>query len=185
MEYGNVNTVEKLENTLQFVDNNGGSIAKILKTEKETGSVFEKFGLKIKDLAKQSDRKSANSTILAKMRENNEFAQELVDVLKPTKENGANAMLKRARSLNSYVSFASTVFFVPVFLGLILPKVVYAMTARRQKKAAEARALYEAGINNGVNTNNDDKSAQTKSNIDYSKLKNADISTTFTQLKHS
>ena len=115
------------------------------------------------------------------MAEDNGFAQELIEALKPEKKNAANAMLKRARSLNSYVSFASTVFFVPVFLGLVLPKVVYAMTARRQKKAAEARALFEQQMNANNTNNNQD----TQNKIDYSTLRNAATSTTFTQLKHS
>ena len=179
--YGNVDTPDKLNNLSNFIDRNGGSLAKIFKTEKKTKSVFEKFGLDIKSLAKQSDRKAANSTIMDKMAEGNGFAQELIEALKPEKKGAANAMLKRARSLNSYVSFASTVFFVPVFLGLVLPKVVYAMTARRQKKAAEARALFEQQMN--ANSANNNQDTQTK--IDYSTLRNAATSTTFTQLKHS
>lgn len=171
--YGNLDTTEKLENMSRFVDDNGGNIAKVLKTEKGTKSVFDKYGLDIKALAKQSDKKGANTTILEKLAQNKDFANELVESLAPKKKGGANSLLNRARSLNSYVSFASTVLFIPIFLGLILPKMVYGMTARRQRKAAEERAKYEQ-----------QNSVQPQQTFDYSKLNNIATSTTFAQMKH-
>ncbi len=172
--YGNVDTPEKLGNLANFLDENGGNVAKVLKTEKETHSVFEKYGLNIKELAKQSDRKTANQTVINKMNEDKNFAQELVEKLKPAKKGGANAMLKRSRSLNSYVSFAATVLLVPAFLGIVLPKFVYKMTAKRQQKQAEARAAYQAELG---------KQDQAPK-VDYSKLTNAVTSTTFQSMKH-
>ena len=174
--YGNVDTPEKLGNLANFLDENGGNVAKVLKTEKETHSVFEKYGLNIKELAKQSDRKAANTTVINKMNEDKNFAQELVEKLKPAKKGGANAMLKRSRSLNSYVSFAATVLFVPAFLGIVLPKFVYKMTAKRQQKQAEARAAYQAEMNQN-------QQAQAPQ-VDYSKLANAATSTTFQNMKN-
>ena len=173
--YGNLDTKEKLVNMSKFVDENGGSVAKVLKSEKQTQGVFEKYGLNLKELAKQSDRKEANKTILDKLNSSKEFAEELIESIKPAKEGAANAMLKRARSLNSYVSFASTIFFVPAFLGIVLPKFVYKMTAKRQEKQAQARAQF-------LEQQKAQELAQAPK-IDYSKLKTAS-STTFTQLKH-
>ena len=173
--YGNIDTKEKLVNMSKFVDENGGSVAKVLKSEKQTQGVFEKYGLDLKELAKQTDRKDANKTILDKLNSSKEFAEELIESIKPAKEGAANAMLKRARSLNSYVSFASTIFFVPAFLGIVLPKFVYKMTAKRQEKQAQARAQF-------LEQQKAQELAQAPK-VDYSKLKTAS-STTFTQLKH-
>lgn len=167
--YGNLDTKDKLVNLSEFVDNNGGSMAKILKTEKKTNAVFENHGLNLKDLAKQTDRKEANKTIIEKLKSSKEFAQDLINAIKPEKEGAANAMLKRARSLNSYVSFASTVLFVPAFLGIVLPKFVYRMTAKRQQRQAEAREQFLA-----------QQAAEQLANapkVDYSKLNTASSAT--------
>lgn len=171
--YGNINSTKKLGNMAKFVDGNGGSIAKVLKTVKKSAKVFEEFGLDINALAKQGDRKAANGVILEKMK-NSEFAQKMVEALKPAKKGGANNMLKRARTLNSIVSCAATIIFVPAFLGIVLPKVVYKMTENRQKKnaLANAQALAQAPAGSNGTT------------IDYSKLKTANNST-FNKMKHS
>lgn len=178
--YGNIDSPEKLGNMSKFIDENGGSVAKVLKTEKKTASVFERHGLNIKELAGKSDRKAANKTIMDKMAESKEFAQDLIESLKPKKPGSANAMLKRARSLNSFVSAAATFFFVPAFLGIVLPKFVYGMTAKRQKKIAEQRAAYEASL---VADNNQQQ--QKPQTVDYSKLKTASSSTFQSMRSHS
>ena len=171
--YGNLDTPEKLGNLSNFVDKNNGSLAKIFKTVDNIKGVFSEHGLDIDKLAKQKDRKAANKTIMDTLKGSEEFTTKVLNAIKP---NGAkdNNILKRARSLNSFVSFASTVLFVPAFLGMVLPRMVYAMTAKRQKKAAEARALYEQQNNQASNV----------ARIDYSTLKTGE-NVTFRQMRHS
>ena len=165
---------------------NGGNVAKVLKTEKKTAAVFEKHGLNIKELASNSDRTASNKTIMDKLSQSKEFAQDLIESLKPKKAGGANAVLKRARSLNSFVSAAATFFFVPAFLGIVLPKFVYGMTAKRQKKLAEQRAAYEATLaNNGGAANTNAAKAQVQQKVDYTKLKSASNSTFQSMKSHA
>ena len=141
-------------------------------------SVFETHGLNIKDLAKQADRKAANKVIMEKAATSEEFANKLIELLKPDAKGRANKIVKRARTLNSITSFAATVALVPAFLGIILPKIVYAQTAKRQKKNAEemARLQQEQGLQVAQ--------ANTETvNIDFSKLKKNNA-TVFKQMKH-
>jgi len=182
--YGDINTTEKLGNFAKFVDDKNGSLAKIFNTMDNSKNVFSEYGLDIKELAKQKDRKAANKTIMDKMADS-EFAQKLIDVMKPEKAGKANKMLKRARTLNSMTSFAATIFLVPGFLGIVLPKVVYGLTAkRRQKLAAAENAIMNAQQQTAAPAQNNAQ-AETKINaVDYSKIKHAGNST-FTQLKHS
>ena len=51
--YGNIDNTEKLTNMSKFIDKNGGSVAKVLDTEKKVNNVFNEFGLDLKSLAKQ------------------------------------------------------------------------------------------------------------------------------------
>lgn len=177
--YGNINTPEKLTNMTKFVDKNNGSLAKIFNTVKKSKEVFEEFGLNIKELAKQKDRKAANKVIMDKMANSAEFSQKMIDAIKPAKEGAANNILKRARSLNSFVSAAATFVLVPAILGIVLPKIVYSMTEKRQKKAAEMREQFvKANVPHEVSNN------AAKAAIDYSKLKMQE-NVTFKQMKHS
>ena len=213
--YGNLDTPEKMGTFAEFIDKNDGNLAKILKTEKRTNGVFEEYGLNLVELAK-GDRKEANAAIIEKVKDS-EFAQKLVDAIKPennksgfisrtfnsvkkavyqtftgkeyvAKQNDIpNKLLKRARSLNSVTSFAATVFLVPAFLGMVLPRMVYGMTAKRQKKLAQA--ALEAQQNSIAQTSQTAEQAKTEEKpqqkIDYSKLKsNANKSQTFTQMRH-
>ena len=190
--YGNIDNIEKLNTFSRFIDNNNGNLAKILKTEKRVASVFAEHGLDVKKLAK-GDKKASNSAIIEKLTDNS-FAQKVIDAIKPEKEGVANRLLKRARTLNSMTSFASTVFFVPAFLGLVLPRMVYGMTARRQRKLAEAnqKALEQNNTfqvqetKSDIQKPNETLEKDSKKNIDYTKLnKNFAQSQTFTQMKHS
>ena len=171
--YGNIDTAEKLGNMSKFIDNNGGNIAKVLKTEKKTAGVFEEFGLDIKALAANKDKKAANATILEKL-SNSEFSEKLINAIKPAKKGADNTILKRARTLNSVVSSVATFLLVPVFLGLFLPKMVYKMTENRQKKLRAAQQEAAAAAPAATQT----------AKVDYAKLKPA-ASSTFQSMKHS
>ncbi len=175
--YGNIDTKEKLVNMTEFVNNNGGNVAKVLKTEKQANAVCQKYGINLNNLAKQADKKAANEVIIGNLNETKDFAKDLIKALTPEKEGAANAMLKRARSLNSYVSFAATVFFVPAFLGIVLPKFVYKMTAKRQERQAQAREQFLAQQAAA-------QLAQAPA-IDYSRLKPAASSTFQSMKSHS
>jgi hypothetical protein len=180
--YGKVDSTEKLGNFSKFIDNNNGSIAKVFDTIDESKNVFSEYGLNIKELAGQKDRKSANKAIMDKM-ENKEFAKKLVDLIKPTKDGKANPMLKRARSLNSYTSFASTFLLVPAFLGIVLPRVVYGLTEKRQKKLAEAKA--KALENTPQVAQATEQKTDVKTGIDYSKIKSMPELEAFSKFKNN
>ena len=92
--YGNLDTPEKLTTFSEFIDKNGGNLAKILKTEKKTKAVFENEGLNLSELAK-GDKAASNKTIQEKIA-NSEFAQKLIDAIKPEKE--GNRHRKRSTS---------------------------------------------------------------------------------------
>ncbi len=175
--YGKVDSVEKLGTFSKFINDNNGSIAKVFDTIKESKDVFAEHGLDIKELAKQKDRKAANQAIIDKMA-NSEFANKLVELIKPAKDGKANNMLKRARSLNSYTSFAATFFLVPAFLGIVLPRMVYGLTEKRQKKMAEAKAAMNASqdVQQVAITDN--------SKVDYSRLMTTANNQTFAKMKH-
>lgn len=184
--YGKVDSVEKLGTFSKFIDKNNGSIAKVFNTMEESKGIFSEVGLDIKELAKATDRKTANKTIMDKMA-NKEFANKLVDLIKPAKDGKANAMLKRARSLNSITSFAATILLVPAFLGIVLPRMVYGLTEKRQKKMAEMIAAANAGqVSVPAPTQPiEQKTTQQTTNVDFSKLKQAAQNKTFGQMKHS
>ena len=181
--YGNVNTTEKLGTFSKFIDSHNGSLAKIFNTIDGSKDVFSEYGLDIKELAKQKDRKAANKTIMDKMA-NSEFAEKLINVMKPEEAGKANKILKRARTLNSATSFAATIFLVPAFLGMVLPKMVYGLTAKRRQKLAEADNAILQNAQQASATSQPENN-QTVNHIDYNKFKPANNSKTFTQLKHS
>ena len=94
-----------------------------------------------------------------------EFAGKLINLLAPTKKGGANKIVKRAKTLNSITSFAATVALVPAFLGIVLPRIVYAQTGRRQKQKSMAQ------IATGTIDTPAKQVTMKSSHIDYSKLK--------------
>lgn len=163
--YSKVDSKEKLSTFGQYIDKNNGSLAKIFNVMDNGKKVFEEHGLNLKDLASQKDRKAANKQIMDLANSSEEFAGKLINLLAPTKKGGANKIVKRAKTLNSITSFAATVALVPAFLGIVLPRIVYAQTARRQKQKSMAQ----------VATGTIDSPAQQvtmkSSHIDYSKLK--------------
>lgn len=176
--YGKVDSVEKLGTFSDYINKNNGSLAKIFNTMDNGKSVFEAHGLNIKDLATHTDRKAANKVIMDKAAASEEFANKLIELLKPDAKGRANKIVKRARTLNSITSFAATVALVPAFLGIILPKIVYAQTAKRQQKNAEeiARIQQEQGIQVA-------QVSEEATKVDFSKLKKNNA-TVFKQMKH-
>lgn len=175
--YSKVDSKDKLSTFANYIDTNNGSLAKIFNTTKEGKNVFEAHGLNLKELAKNKDRKAANQTIMNLAESSEEFANKLIDLLKPAKKGHANNIVKRARTLNSITSFAATVALVPAFLGIVLPRIVYAQTAKRQKQKSLAAAGTEAMQNPAQQV------AMTGNKIDYSVLK-INNTNTFDKMKH-
>ncbi len=167
--YSKVDSKEKLSTFSTYIDKNNGSLAKIFNTMEDGKTVFQDHGLNLKELAKSKDRKAANKTIMDLAASSEEFANKLIDLLKPAKKGHANKIVKRARTLNSITSCAATIALVPAFLGIVLPRIVYAQTAKRQKQKALATANVEAMQAN---------------KIDYSVLKTNNTDT-FNQMKHN
>lgn len=175
--YSKVDSKEKLATFGQYIDKNNGSLAKIFNVMDNGKKVFEEHGLNLKDLASQKDRKAANKQIMDFANSNETFAGKLIELLAPTKKGGANKIVKRARTLNSITSFAATVALVPAFLGIVLPRIVYAQTEKRHKQKAMAQAAANT-MNNPAQ-----QVAMQGAKIDYSKLK-MDTSSAFNSMKH-
>ena len=108
---------------------------------------------------------------------NKDFADKLIDLLKPDKKGKANKIVKRARTLNSITTCAATLALVPAFLGIVLPRIVYAQTAKRQKQK-----LMEAA-NANSNTNPSNQISMKGNSIDYKTLKH-ETSNVFEKMKH-
>lgn len=176
--YSKVDTPEKLTNFSNYIDKNNGSLAKIFKTVNNSKDIFAEHGLNITELAKSSDRKAANKTIMDAAAASEEFAGKLIELLKPGKKGAANKVVKRARTLNSITSCAATIALVPAFLGIVLPRIVYAQTAKRQKQKQKALAGLNAAVQNPAQ-----QVAMTGSKIDYSVLKTDTISA-FDKMRH-
>lgn len=185
--YGNLDNEAKLKTFGNFINEREGNLAKIFSKDKNANKVFKDNGLDLKELAK-GDRKDANKAIIDKIA-NKDFAKTLADSLKPV--NGkVNGILKRARSLSSTPSFLSTVLFVPVFLGVVLPKIVYGMTAKRHKKMEAEDMAYVTGQAKKAEQAqpapaNQNNAAQKTSAVDYSKLNSNFKGTALDSMKHS
>lgn len=174
--YGNVDNKAKLTNFAQFIDKNDGNLFKVFKTLKNGKSSFAGTVADF-DAISKLDNKSANAKIMEVIANNfdDKKAKTLMEAAKSGKPNG---MLKRARGLNSLPRFVNTLILVPSFLGIILPKIVYGITAKNRKKAEMAKTPkgineLETPINNTPliiqNTKNVSKSfGQTKT---FDKLK--------------
>lgn len=141
--YGNVDNKAKLTNFAQFIDKNDGNLFKVFKTLKNGKESFAGTVADFDTISKL-DNKSANAKIMEVIANNfdDKKAKTLMESAKPGKING---MLKRARNLNSLPRFVNTLVLVPSFLGIILPKIVYGITAKNRKKAEMAKT--PKGIN--------------------------------------
>lgn len=141
--YGNVDNKAKLTNFAQFIDKNDGNLFKVFKTLKNGKESFAGTVADFDTISKL-DNKSANAKIMEVIANNfdDKKAKTLMESAKAGKING---MLKRARNLNSLPRFVNTLVLVPSFLGIILPKIVYGITAKNRKKAEMAKT--PKGIN--------------------------------------
>lgn len=134
--YGNVTTKDKLTNFASFIDKNGGDLSKVFKTLHKGEDVFKGTEAAFDTLPK-GDRAASNSKIMNAIK--NFKDADVVKLMTPKKAGKANEMLLRARTLNSIPSFMSTLILVPVFLGMVLPKIVYGITAKNRKKQEAAK----------------------------------------------
>lgn len=174
--YGNVDNKAKLTNFAEFIDKNDGNLFKVFNKLKNGKASFAGTVADFDKISKL-DNKSANAKIIEVIANNfdDKKVKTLMEAAKPGKING---MLKRARGLNSLPRSINTLALVPSFLGIILPKIVYGITAKNRKKAEMAKTPkgineLETPINNTPliiqNTTNTSKSfGQTKT---FDKLK--------------
>lgn len=141
--YGNVDNKAKLTNFAQFIDKNDGNLFKVFKTLKNGKSSFAGTVADF-DAISKLDNKSANAKIMEVIA-NNFDDKKVKTLMEAAKSGKPNGMLKRARGLNSLPRFVNTLILVPSFLGIILPKIVYGITAKNRKKAEMAKT--PKGIN--------------------------------------
>lgn len=141
--YGNVDNKAKLTNFAQFIDKNDGNLFKVFKRLKNGKSSFAGTVADF-DAISKLDNKSANAKIMEVIA-NNFDDKKVKTLMEAAKSGKPNGMLKRARGLNSLPRFVNTLILVPSFLGIILPKIVYGITAKNRKKAEMAKT--PKGIN--------------------------------------
>lgn len=130
--YGNVDNKAKLTNFAKFIDKNDGNLFKIFKHLKNGNEVFAGTDADFSKLA-NLDNKSANSKIMEVIT-NNFDDDKVKKLMEPSKPGKINGMLKRARGLNATPRFINTLVLVPAFLGIILPGIVYGITAKKRNR---------------------------------------------------
>lgn len=137
--YGNIDSKAKLTNFVQFIDEKGGDLAKVFKSLKNGKESFAGTVGDFDSLTNAKlDRKASNAKIMEAI--TNHFDENMVKkLMEPAKAGKPNGMFIKARNLNSLPKFLNTIVLVPVFLGVVLPKIVYGITAKNRKKLEEAR----------------------------------------------
>ena len=137
--YGNIDSKAKLTNFAQFIDEKGGDLAKVFKSLKNGKESFAGTVGDFDSLTNAKlDRKASNAKIMEAI--TNHFDENMVKkLMEPAKAGKPNGMFIKARNLNSLPKFLNTIVLVPVFLGVVLPKIVYGITAKNRKKLEEAR----------------------------------------------
>ena len=165
--YGNIDSKEKLTNFAEFIDAHEGNLVKVFKHLKNGKESFAGTEADFNTISKL-DKKVANSKIIKVINEtfDTKAVEKLMAAAKQGKENG---MYLRARNLNALPRFINTLLLVPITLGVVLPKLVYGVTAKNRKKLELAK---QNKTQQAINTN-------TK-NIDK-----ITANTVFKQLKHT
>lgn len=178
--YGNIDNKAKLTNFAQFIDEKGGNLVKVLKTLKNGKESFAGTAADFDTISKL-DKKAANSKILEVI--TNHFDDNAVKkLMEPAKKGKPNGMFIKARNLNSLPKFLNTIVLVPVFLGVVLPKIVYGITAKNRqklemaKKAKMQQKMAQAqnqpvANNNNVANNKPETKAQLSGQVTFNKLK--------------
>ena len=163
--YGNIDSKEKLTNFAEFIDAHEGNLVKVFKHLKNGKESFAGTEADFNTISKL-DKKVANSKIIKVINEtfDTKAVEKLMAAAKQGKENG---MYLRARNLNALP--INTLLLVPITLGVVLPKLVYGVTAKNRKKLELAK---QNKTQQAINTN-------TK-NIDK-----ITANTVFKQLKHT
>lgn len=135
--YGHIDNKAKLMNLAEFVNKEDGNLFKVFKTLKNGQESFAGTAADFGTISKL-DNKSANAKIMEVITEHFDDAK-VKKLMEPAKPGKLNGMLKRARGLNSLPRFVNTLVLVPAFLGIILPKIVYGITANNRKKMEMAK----------------------------------------------
>ena len=135
--YGHIENKEQLLNFANYIDERKGNLVKVFKTLKNGKDSFAGTAANFDNLT-GLDRKAANSKIIEVITNHfdNNAVKKLMEPAKPGKING---MLQRAIGLNSAPKMLNTLILVPVFLGFILPKIVYGITAKNREKLNAAK----------------------------------------------
>lgn len=164
--YQNINNKQQLQNFAEFIDQKGGNLVKVFKTLKNGKSTFAGTEADFNSIA-NLDRTAANKKIIDVIANNFDentvktFLEadtpKLFGIKLPKSKNPINGMYRKARNLNSTPRFINTLILVPAFLGVILPKIVYGITAKNRKKmemdkASKMNHNLDTPINNTPST---------------------------------
>ena len=135
--YGHIENKAQLTNLTQFIDKRGGNLVKVFKSLKNGKESFAGTAADF-DAISKLDKKTANSKIMEVIASS--FDDNAVKkLMEPAKAGKINGMLQRARGLNSAPKMLNTLVLVPVFLGVVLPKIVYGITAKNRQKLELAK----------------------------------------------
>ena len=139
----------------KFVDEQGGNIRKMFDIDSKTGGL-------LKELYNSSEK--AKTVDFAKAT-NKDFIEALLDVVKNNKapealdkmyqifKSDKNAILRKAKIMNSSFNFASIFAVVPVLLGWFIPRMNEELTKKRQREKNEIKTQ----DTKNVELNKDDK----------------------------
>ena len=172
--YGNINNKEQLTNFAQFIDKKGGNLAKIFKTLKNGKDSFAGTIADFDNLANSKLSKTESNAKIIDVIKNHFDDNAVKKLMEPSKKGKFNDMFIKARNLNSAPKFLNTIILVPVFLGVVLPKIVYGITAKNRKKMelAKKEKLQQAQqMQPTVNNNNTVNKTQLTGQVTFNKLK--------------
>lgn len=110
----------------KFLNDNGGDAKKFFTSDKKLNKVVEDLYKQFKPDKGASNFKEATKNDIAEMfkhintlNDKSDILQELTGLFQKTD----NTFVKKAKFMNSFFDFLSTFLFIPLFLGVALPKI--------------------------------------------------------------
>jgi len=172
--YGNFDSKAKFTNFAEYINNNEGHLAKVLKPLPEAKELFGSANIDLKELAKQ-DKKSANAKIMTAIADHFDDAK-TKKLFAPKKGQKYNEMFLKARRLSGTPKAVATLVLVPYFLGFVLPKFVYKVTAQNKAKHEQKMAEYRKNkALENAKTNTGSTSSQTKTVVPTAPVQGAPV----------
>ena len=138
--YGNIDSKVKMMNFMNYINDKGGDLQKILSKSSNAKDIFTDKDFTLESIAKES-AKVKNEKIISffEKLEDNEATKELIKKLMSDAGVGKQSSIaKVARGLNSIPGFLATVVISPIILGVLIPMLTYANTRKAHAKMTSA-----------------------------------------------